>query len=74
MGGRVDSQELLAWKVGIVKTVEWSNKMLTEAVDMTIWLAERVDWLSHVRGEWRRRLQNWRGDVLYEWSTLLRSK
>jgi hypothetical protein len=36
---------------------EWSNKMLTEAVDMTIWLAERVDWLSHVRGEWRRSLQ-----------------
>jgi hypothetical protein len=28
---------------------EWSNKMLTEAVDMTIWLAESVDWLSHVQ-------------------------
>lgn len=46
----------------------------SEAVDMTIWLAERVDWLSRVRGEWRRRLPNWRGDVLYECSTLVRSK
>jgi hypothetical protein len=41
-----------------------NNKMLTEAVDMTIWLAESVDWLSHVRGEWRRRLQEWNGDVV----------
>jgi hypothetical protein len=82
-GGRVESQALLAWEVGIIKDVvkgratggdEWSNKMLTEAVDMTIWLAESVDWLSHVRGEWRRRLQEWNGDVLYECSTLLRSR
>ena len=60
MGGRVESQALLAWQVGIVKVVRrqgtsdrrdgWSNnKMLTEAVDMTRWLAESVDWMSHVR-------------------------